>query len=335
MKRVLIVAIVVAAILLVAASTYTGYFMGSDGFRGTTITGNEIVFASDLYSDYNELYLMNDDGTDVRRLTYNTFEDNNPAFSYDKRKIVFHRAMNSSDVMSYEIFTLDLETGKETRLTNNNYLDGHPDWSPDGRKVVFTRYVTNADLYVVDLASGQETQLTNTSYDENDAEWSPDGSRIAFKSTEQSENEEIYVMDSDGSNARRLTQVSGWQSDHDPSWSSDSGHIYFERYEGNASWELMQNTYYFLANWDQFIPWDLYSVDLDGRVNKITSCTYICWLPVSYNNSLLFLKDDFGLLNSTLITLKVDYAKIMPDGSGEEKLLKEDEFAYKKSYFDF
>ena len=161
---------------------------------------------------------------------------------------------------------------------------------------------------------------------------------IAFKSTEntnESGKEEIYVMDSDGSNARRLTNVTGWQSDHDPSWSSDSNLIYFERFEGVVPWTKMTDTYYFLLNWQTLVPWNVYSVDLEGNLEKITNCEYICWLPVQYGDRIMFLKDTFNFLNETLFSIRVDYVTIMHDGSEEAILLGDDGYAYKKAYFDF
>ena len=312
--------------------------VSQSGFTGTTIKGDEIVFASDKYSTGNELYLMNPDGSDIRRLTWNEDEDNNPAFSPDKKAIAFHRATDPADYSSYEIYILDLETGEETRVTNNLYLDGHPDWSPDGTRLVFARYdgtTPEADLYVIDLDEGVSSMHRIT---ENDPEWSPDGSRIVFKSTRhtnESGKDEIYVMDPDGSNERRLTNVTGWQSDHDPSWSADSEHIYFERFEGTVPWYRLQETYYFLASWQTLTPWNIYSVDLNGTEEKLTDCDYICWLPVQYGDMVMFLKDDFVLYNGTLVAIQVEYATIAEDGTNETMLLSSDEYEYNKAYFDF
>lgn len=330
----LLIIAVIAAVIFVSGCV-------SEGFTGTTVTGNEIVFASDKDSVGNELYLMNEDGTNVRQLTYNEYEDNNPAFSPDKTKVAFHRTTNPADGTTYEVYILDLLTGEETRLTHNNYLDGHPDWSPDGTKTIFARYtgfISNADLYVIDLETGQETQLTNTTDEENDPEWSPDGTMIAFKSTQNTNTtgrEEIYVMDADGTNIRRLTNVTGWESDHDPSWSSDSKYIYFERFEGLVPWYRIQETLFFLANWELLSPWNIYMVDLEGNLHNITDCEYICWLPVQYRDRIMYLKDEFGIANGTLYSLKVDYATILPDGTEDQIPLKDDEYAFKKAYFDF
>ena len=68
--------------------------------------------------------------------------------------------------------------------------------------------------------------------------WSPDGRHIAFLS-EHNGNRKIYVMGSDGSNPRLLTDHSA--DDFSPSWSSDSQHIAFasER-DGNLNIYVME-----------------------------------------------------------------------------------------------
>ena len=60
--------------------------------------------------------------------------------------------------------------------------------------------------------------------------WSPDGRHIAFMSNRDG-NGEIYVMDSDGSNPRRLTMDGGWS----PSWSPDGRHIAFMSVRNNKA----------------------------------------------------------------------------------------------------
>ena len=61
-------------------------------------------------------------------------------------------------------------------------------------------------------------------WDDEQPRWSPDGRRIAFKST-RGGSYNLYVMDADGSNVRRLTNHAA--NDHDPSWLPDGASMVF------------------------------------------------------------------------------------------------------------
>jgi Tol biopolymer transport system component len=72
-------------------------------------------------------------------------------------------------------------------------------------------------IWVMEPDGSEPTALTDTGLD-SDPAWSPDGGSIAFTSARDG-NYEIYVMDADGSNQRRLTDDAG--SDRQPEWSPD------------------------------------------------------------------------------------------------------------------
>jgi TolB protein len=64
--------------------------------------------------------------------------------------------------------------------------------------------------------------------------WSPDGQRIAFASTKDTGVDEIWVMDADGSNKRRITFGGG----QDPAWSPDGSKIAFARTLAGGNQEI-------------------------------------------------------------------------------------------------
>ena len=256
-----------------------------------------IVFMSKSDSPEGELYLLEKDSS-ITRLTYNDRHENNPALSPDSTKVAFH-AGDPNDMLSWEIYVLDLVTGEEIQITDNRVLDGHPDWSPDGSRLVFGSFsdaggnpAGAADIVVVSLDGTGFTRLTDSPWEDNDPEWSPDGTKIAFKSTRltrEHAREEIFVMNVDGSQVQRLTTTSSWQSDHDPSWSPDGKKIAFSRFEGERRWTDIADVDILLEHWPELMPWNVYTVDLSGKVEAITDGAGAAGLPV-------FADDGSGIL---------------------------------------
>ena len=78
--------------------------------------------------------------------------------------------------------------------------------------------VTVLNIYMVDTQTLQQMQLTDTQAWDSSPCWSPDGERIAFQSSRDGNNE-IYVMNEDGSGLVNLTNHSG--DDWTPDWSPD------------------------------------------------------------------------------------------------------------------
>ena len=131
------------------------------------------------------------------------------------------------------------------RLTQGPQTDGDPVWSPDGRRLAFVRvHGDRSDVYVVDadgsglrrLAPAIEFTLLpgapTSGFGANPA-WSPDGRRIAFMSNRDG-NDDIFVVNADGSGLRNLTRRPsgdrkrlGWFSFNGPMWSPDGRKITF------------------------------------------------------------------------------------------------------------
>lgn len=343
LKRSLIVCLSVILALVIAGISCSD--SKSDPALWREQPNERIVFMSKSDSPQGELYLRDKSGQ-TSRLTYNNRHENNPALSSDLKKVAFHGG-NIDDPLTWDIYAIDLETKEETRLTNNNLLDGHPDWSPDGSKIVFASFRDvhgnpsgTADIYVINIDVTGLTQLTNSSWEDNDPEWSPDGTNIVFKSTrktKQSAREEIYIMGADGGNVQRLTTTSGWQSDHDPSWSPDGKTIVFNRYEGSRPVTDIYNPAILKDYWQEIIPWNIYKVDLNGEVLKLTNVDYTSGLPVfSVDGSkILFLRLDFNLINDQLAGADHRLILMEPDGTDQEQLIPDDRHTPTLEYFDW
>ncbi len=127
---------------------------------------------------------------------------------------------------------MNADGSSQIKLTNNSAHDEHPSWSPDGSKIAFTsKRDGNYEVYVMNADGSGQTRLTtnpNTGFAGNIGNyrpsWSPDGSKITFESARHVINEdgnhEIYVMDADGSNQIRLTNIPAaiHPADNWPDW---------------------------------------------------------------------------------------------------------------------
>jgi TolB protein len=173
-----------------------------------------------------EIYVMAADGSNPVNITRHPADDWDPSWSPDGTKIVFQSWRDGNA----EIYVMNADGTNVRNLTNNPAEDSHPDWSPDGKKIVFCSNRDNpggpVDIYVMDVDGSNPVNLTRSpeSVDWYPA-WSPDGRKIAFCSNRDG-HYEIYVMNADGSDLRRLTWSSG---SCQPTWSPDGTKIAFCR----------------------------------------------------------------------------------------------------------
>ena len=184
----------------------------------------KIAFASSRDGN-SEIYVMDGDGRNQRRVTVNPARDEYPAWSPDGKKIAFVSNRNQGYI---QIWVMDADGSNPVRLTDG-LVDANPDWSPDSTKIVYDahlhpdeHHVAPAGITVMD-ADGNNKRLVKNARGLHPS-WSPDGGRIAFSAGKNpGDDHQIYVMDVDGRNSEQLT--------HDPvhkrlpSWSPDGNRI--------------------------------------------------------------------------------------------------------------
>jgi CHAT domain/WD40-like Beta Propeller Repeat len=176
-----------------------------------------------------DLFLINADGTELRRLTDHPADDTAPTWSPDGEQIVFQSDRDGD----LDLYLMEPDNGPPTQLTNDPGEDAAPAWSPDGSKIAFqSNREGNLDIWVMNAdGTGEAMKLTDSLVQDAAPAWSPDGEQIAFRS-DRVNNPEIFVMNADGTEETRLTFDP--RKDRAPVWSPDGREIaFFASVHGN------------------------------------------------------------------------------------------------------
>jgi len=173
--------------------------------------GKKIVFISNRESDKYQLYVMNSDGTSVKRLTTDSnVAYFNPMWSPNSKRLVYY--VEKGDQKD-QIWTMSADGSDEQLLTANIAHNIYPGWSPDGKRVIFSSFKRDADakgaqvnegyLYFIKTDGSGLTKLGNIK--SFFARFSPNGKKIAYIAG-NFPTTAIYIANVDGSDAVKITQ---------------------------------------------------------------------------------------------------------------------------------
>ncbi|HEV7406388.1 MAG TPA: M28 family peptidase [Chthoniobacteraceae bacterium] len=131
---------------------------------------------------YGDIYLMNADGSDVRRLTTAPGYDGGPFFSPDGQRIIWRHFAESG--MVADVFTMKLDGSDKQRVTDFQTMSWAPYFHPSGKYVIFTSNklgFENFELFIVDAAgTKQPVRVTYTDGFDGLPVFSPDGARLCW-----------------------------------------------------------------------------------------------------------------------------------------------------------
>ena len=175
---------------------------------GTGLAGSRIYYVRrDEGSSFKELWAMDYDGSNKRKLTDYDNLCLTPAVSPDGRRIAFTTYVEGLP----KIYVHSLETGRRLTFYNQETsLNTTPAFTPDGRSVAFASSVSGtSQIYMTDLDGGNLRRVSySRSIDVHPAINPKTGRQIAFVSG-ASGTPQVYVMDIDGVNRRRLSGGGG------------------------------------------------------------------------------------------------------------------------------
>jgi Tol biopolymer transport system component len=178
--------------------------------------GAHIAYAGEALLD-SSIYVVNANGATTRRVAADA-ESFGFAWSPNGKQIAYGTKIGIA------LIRVD-GTGKQVLPTDSGEDPWRPAWSPDGTRIAF---LNGGALYVTNVDGSGETPLTDASYDTTPS-WSPNGRQILFARDNENDNNEIYVINANGTGERRLTR-SMWGENFDaPVWSPDGTQIAFLR----------------------------------------------------------------------------------------------------------
>jgi TolB protein len=235
-------------------------------YRGVART--RIAFTSDRDATREkrskELYIVDYDGFNPRRVTVNGSLNILPAWSPDGRSLAYVSYRQGSPF----VYLASIFEGKSTANVTGEKggsMAFAPAFSPDGKRIVFaSNRAGSMNIWMVNTDGGGAHRLTNTTASDTAPCFSPTGQEIAFTSN-RGGTPQIWIMDTEGLNVRRLTTVGNWNDA--PAW--------------NPSKQYAEIAYTAALESGHF---DIAVLDLASRqVRQITegrgSCEYPAWAP--------------------------------------------------------
>ncbi len=291
-------AMILFAITLLAASAAVLALSPARPARAGAFPGanGRIAFVSNRDGVNDQIYTMNPDGTDPKKLTNITTiysGSYNPSYSADGTRIAFDRYN--------EIWVMNADGTGQRQLTNNSVLDQDPTFSPNGRKIAFlTRRGVDGppgqdNIWVMNADGSNQTRLTSGT-DVNDPTWSPDGTKIAFV-----KGGELWVINSDGTGQTQYT-------------TNDTDYKYAASAVDHPTWSPGGSTIEFAAvGRNGCTCWDYFSIG----VGNAMSPTNLGLAASSSDKHLAFSPDGTRIVLQTNRSGNQEIYTMNPDGSSQ------------------
>lgn len=190
--------------------------------------GAKIAYQRSDNGDAFQVYVMDADGTNLRRLSAGNVDDRHPSWSPDGKTI----AVDSGSSTLREIWLIDVASTHRAQVTRVGANASFPSWSPDGKRLAFYEYRGGAaDLWTVGRDGSDPVQITRDLATEeaqqctfacHSAAWSPRGGLLAYSSGDQTQ---VLLMPAAPGSAATAVSPQGEHA-HFPTYLADGSLVY-------------------------------------------------------------------------------------------------------------
>ena len=203
-----------------------------DGTRIAFVRNIKVGIDRDEIVTRPTIFVVNADGSGLRRLSPPGKYDESPSWSPDGKRIVFARSADVSDGLDTDVWVMNRDGASARKLTHHPVLDQYPAWSPDGRRIAFTRgWPEKTQVFVMNADGTGQHRLLRDATQGIRAAWSPDSQRLAFY---QLGTDKLFVAHATGAGLRLVARAVNVR-DSPPNWSPDSTEVLYEEYRPQAS----------------------------------------------------------------------------------------------------
>jgi len=182
--------------------------------------GTKIAFSSRRGGTF-DIYVMNADGAETRRLTSTKENDSHPSWSAEGSEIAFARGG--------DIYVMNADGSGARRVSDALAEEADPAWSPDGSWISYTRRTPGTparEVWIMRPDGSARRPLTAQGGRAFTPAWSPDSRRIVFSSNAEGEVFALYTVGVDGKRLRSVARTVG--DNFEPSWSPDGAKIAYQ-----------------------------------------------------------------------------------------------------------
>ena len=178
------------------------------GYPTWSFDGRFIYFEASPEGDY-EIYRINSDGSNMKRLTFNpNIDDWHPYGHPFQHKVIYESGASGNE----KLYVMNYDGKNIERISDINMRQRVPAISVDGKIIVFS---DNSSVYTMDGNGENINKISGNLINCRHPDISPDNNFIIFEVGDKGQ-EEIYIVNLDGSNLVRLTNIKG--TDYDPAF---------------------------------------------------------------------------------------------------------------------